>query len=245
MKKAVFLVFLMVVAFLMALHFGLPCFSRAAEIDYSDLNPRCQEYIPILLQEQEYLWPDMENPSIFAAQIDQETCLSQRHKFCWSPIARLKTSREEGYGLGQITRAWAANGKLRFDSLEELRQKHMDALSEWGWKNVSTALFQIRAIILMDYDNFQSVPGKTIFDKYAFMDAAYNGGLGGVLSEIKLCQGTNGCNPEVWFGNVELTSKKAKVAADGYGQGFFHINRQHVKNVIQDRRQRYTDAGIK
>jgi hypothetical protein len=214
-------------------------------LDYSNLNPRCKEYIPMLLQEQEQWWPTMENPSVFAAQIDQETCAGQKSAKCWHTEARLKTSREEGYGLGQITRTWQANGAIRFDALAELRAHHMDALKDWSWKNVATALFQIRGLVLMNYDNYKSVPsGATALDRYAFMDAAYNGGLGGLLSEVALCKKTEGCDSSRWFGNVENTSKKARTAVNGYGQGFFQINRGHVRNVIYDRRQRYIKAGM-
>lgn len=231
----------------------LSTIARAAEINYSLLPPRSQEYLPTLLEETLTYWPEMEWVSILAAQIDIETCASPTSKMCWSPFARLKTSREEGYGLGQITRAWDAKGNLRFDALEELKQKHREALEGWSWLNVSNALFQIRGVVLKNRDNFRAVNfADTLLDQYAFMDAAYNGGLGGILSERRICQRTPGCNPDLWFGHVENTSNKAKVAADGYGQGFFHINRNHVKQTVpgkddgypKSRRLKYQEAGL-
>lgn len=231
----------------------------AGELDYSGLPPRSQQYLPMLLEEVEQWWPEMENPSIFAAQVDVETCASPTHRMCWSPNARLKTSREEGYGLGQITRAWDKQGRLRFDSLEELRKRHMDALSGWSWGNVANALFQVRGLILMNRDNYAALGfAKTRMDRYAFMDAAYNGGLGGVMNDRAICARTPGCDPNRWFGNVENTSKKARTAASGYGKGFFYVNREHVDAVVpgidtpdikpkygKSRRSKYQRAGLK
>lgn len=230
----------------------------AGELDYSGLPPRSQEYLPMLLGEAEKWWPEMENPSIFAAQVDVETCASPRHRMCWSPTARLKTSREEGYGLGQITRAWDKQGRLRFDSLTELRAKHMEALAGWSWGNVANALFQVRGLILMNRDNYAMLGfAETELDRYAFMDAGYNGGMGGVMSDRNICAKTPGCNPNRWFGHVENTSKKARTAADGYGKGFFYVNREHVDAVVpgrdtpeikprygKPRRPKYQDAGL-
>lgn len=222
-------------------------------IDYSLLPPRSKEHIPTLLQEKEKWWPELEEISILAAQIDTETCASPTHSKCWSPNARLKTSREEGYGLGQITRAWNAQGQLRFDALEELKQKHQKALAGWSWKNVSDSLFQIRGVILKNRDNYTVFNyAENSLDRFAFMDAAYNGGIGGVISERAICQRSTGCNPNLWFGNVEHTSNKARKAADGYGQGFFHINRNHVTQTVpgigdgypKSRRIKYQKAGM-
>lgn len=231
----------------------LPLNAKSADIDYSGLPPRSQEYLPILLEQSSVFWPELVWVSVLAAQIDTETCASPTSKMCWSPLARLKTSREEGFGLGQITRAWDAKGNIRFDALEELKQKHQEALEGWSWLNVSNALFQIRGVVLKNRDNFRAVDfADTLLDQFAFMDAAYNGGLGGVLSERRICQRTSGCIPDLWFGNVENTSNKAKVAADGYGQGFFYINRNHVKQTVpgiddgfpKSRRIKYQKAGL-
>lgn len=224
------------------------------DVDYSMLAKRAAQYGPILLQELEEYWgQDVTWPSIFFAQVDQETCASQTSAKCWSPTARLKTSREEGYGLGQITRAWDARGNLRFDSLTELRNRHSEALAGWNWKNVADATFQLRGLVLMDRDLYNAFDfAETELDRFAFMDASYNGGQGGLLSDRALCKAVASCNPNVWQGNVELYSKKAKTAAGGYGQGFFQVNRGHVQQVVygisegktNTRRARYQKAGL-
>jgi membrane-bound lytic murein transglycosylase MltF len=79
----------------------------------------------------------------------------------------------------------------------------------------------------------------TPYDRLACALAAYNGGIGGFRSDRRICANTAGCDPTVWFGNVEHTSAKAKRPASGYGQSFFQINRAYVRNVLITRREKY------
>ena len=223
-------------------------------VDYSNLPERTKTYIPMLEREVKKWWPEMKEPSVFCGLIEQETCYSLTHKYCWSPTATLKTSREEGRGLGQITRAWDAKGNLRFDALKEVRDKHREALDGWSWKNVGDALFQIRGLIFEFKDAYALFSyAKTETDRLAFADSAYNGGAGGVAQDRALCKKVKGCDPNVWMGNVADHSRKAKTKAKGYGQSFYEINRNHVKQVVYGRKQgyektrraRYQKAGLK
>ena len=204
---------------------------RAAE-----LPENAKRYVPILAQEQRAWWPTMPQPSALGAQIEQETCVSLKSPRCWSPRAELRTSRERGVGLGQITRT------ARFDALAEIRAAYPDALAQWDWNRDSLydPRFQLRALVLKDYQGWRHVIGAaTAQDRLAFAFAGYNGGIGGVLSDRQLCRGTRDCDASRWFGNVERTSLKAKSAAAGYGKSFFEINREYVHNVLIARRPRY------
>lgn len=222
-------------------------------VDYSALPERTKTYIPMLEKELKTYWPDMDEPSVLCGLIEQETCYSLKHKYCWSPTATLKNSREEGRGLGQITRAWDSKGNLRFDALAEVRARHMDALAGWSWKNVADATFQIRGLIFEFRDNYVTFTyAKTRTDQFAFADSAYNGGRGGVLQDRALCKAKAGCDPNVWMGNVSEYSKKSRKAT-AYQQSFYDINRNHVKQVVygqaqgynDTRRSRYQRAGLK
>lgn len=192
---------------------------------------RATPFLPILIREQKQFWGDHPKPTTLAAQVEQESL--------WNPNARLKTSREEGVGFGQLTRAYRADGSIRFDVFSET--KALDkSLKDWDWDNRFDPVFQLRAVIVKNKQLYAQVKGaKSNVDHLAFAYAAYNGGLGGVLSDRKLCAATPHCNPAIWFGNVQRTSLKAKSAVKGYGHSFFDINREYVINILITRREKY------
>lgn len=199
-----------------------------------------QLYAPQLATEQQRLWPDHPAPETLAGLVEQESCLSLTHPRCWNPASRLKTSREEGAGMGQITRAWRPNGTLWFDSLADMRTRHPE-LQGWAWSNVYTrADLQLRAIVLMSRDNYWALR-RVVTDPLAaitFTDAAYNGGLGGVQSERRACGLKAGCDPQQWFGHVEHTCTKSRAALYG-NRSACDINREHVHLVMRVRSSKY------
>jgi hypothetical protein len=73
---------------------------------------------------------------------------------------------------------------------------------------------------------------------YAFADAAYNGGIGGLDKEIKACYLTKECDHKKWWGNVENFCMKSKVALYG-NRSACDINRHHVSDVIKTRSPKY------
>ena len=191
------------------------------------------KYLPVLNSELDKYWPEAPWRSVFAAQVRQESCISLKHSICWTPYAELKTSREYGFGLGQITVTKS------FDNFKEAK-KLDSSLKDWVWENRYNAEYQLRTLVLMD----KFAWGKFFwasdsYERMAFTFAGYNGGIGGVLSDRAVCRTISLCRPERWFGNVELTSKKAKVAASGYGLSFFQINRNYVRNNMGPYRDRY------
>lgn len=114
-------------------------------------------------------------------------------------------------------------------------------LKELTWSNVYTRPdLQIVGIILKMQDNYKYYKGKgSDFDEeYAFADAAYNGGIGGLDRERRICNLTKGCDPTKWFGHVENYCLKSKTAL--YGQrSACDINRHHVKDVMIIRAPKY------
>lgn len=228
------IVFLARAVVLAALLMTLPSLVKADE-----LPRRAREYIPILQSEQYRLWPELQQPPLLAAQVEQETCPSLRHRQCWNPRAELKTSREQGVGLGQVTRT------ARFDTLAELRKSYRMELADWAWDSESLydPRMQLRGLVLGDLQCWRVIRGAaTERDRLAFTFAGYNGGLGGVASDRKLCGGTPGCDSRIWFGNVERTSLKAKTVASGYGRSFFDVNRDYVRNIMVVRVKKYEAA---
>lgn len=202
--------------------------------------PGAQLYVPVLVLEQKAVWPRMPEPWTLAGLIEQESCISLKHSKCWNPRAELKTAREYGFGFGQITVAYRANGAVRFDKFSELKAQH-ESLKDWSWDSRYDSGYQLRAIVEMCLDLWRRIPpAATVADHLAFMLSSYNGGVASLLQDRRLCSNTRGCDEGRWFGNVERHSLKSKVPQKGYGgQSWYSINRKHVRNVMTLRRYKY------
>lgn len=197
------------------------------------------KYLPELVKAQRAIWPDAPMPSFIAGQIEQESCITLKHSKCWNPRAELRTSRENGVGLGQFTRAYRADGSIRFDKISELAAAHA-SLRNWTWEKRYEASYQLIAIVEMDKAIYNRQRGAaTTRDRLSFALAAYNGGEGGVLQDRRLCANTSGCDSTRWLGHVARTSLKSKVPQPGYGKSFFTINREYVTNILDVRRSKY------
>lgn len=185
-----------------------------------------------------------ESPKIdlVPALIEHESCISLKHSRCWDPSSRLKTTREEGAGFFQLTRAYNSSGGIRFDVISELRSKYPKELYELNWLNVyQRPDLQIRAGILKSKENylqFENVAENTI-EALAFADAAYNGGISGVNTERRACYISSSCDHTRWFGNVELFCMKSKAALYG-NRSACDINRHHVRDVVLVRSYKYS-----
>jgi hypothetical protein len=194
----------------------------------------------VLQAQQRGFWPDMPLASALGAQVEQETCITLTHRSCWNPRAELRTAREQGVGLGQLTRAFRADGSTRFDALSELVRAYPKELAGLTWDNRFDPVLQLRALVLKDRQGYRAITGaSTLQDQLAMAFAAYNGGPGGLASDRRMCAATTACDSGRWFGNVERTSLKAKVAVPGYGKSFFEVNREYVRNILVVRRVRY------
>lgn len=208
--------------------------SRANAQDlHTYIPPQAKQYMPGLKAEVNQLFPDVPSRGYHAALIEHESgCFALRVK-CWNPHSELKSAREHGAGLGQITRAYNKTGGLRFDALQEMVD-HYPQLKGWTWGNVlDRPDLQMRAVVLKsvdDYRYFARLMGDHM-QALMFADAAYNGGRRGVEQERRACHLKPGCNPNVWPGNVEKLCMKSKVAIYG-SRSPCDINRNHVSDVM-------------
>lgn len=226
---------------LLALFLLLVCTATYAQNVKTYIPARAFALLPIVQLEANRLSPEITTPEYFGALIEHESCISLMHSRCWSSVSELKTQREQGVGLGQITRAYTKTGALRFDSLAELRNQHTAELRELSWSSVKQRPdLQIRAIVLMTKGNFRALyPVQSYQERLKMTDAAYNGGLGGLRSERRACGLSANCDPQLWTGNVELLCLKSKAAL--YGQrSACDINRHHVSDVTQTRMSKYS-----
>lgn len=196
--------------------------------------------LPKLKSEAERLHPNGPSLGYYASLIEQESCISLKHSRCWSPTSRLKTSRETGAGLPQITVAYRADGSVRFDKLEEMRDNYVDELKELSWENVyERPDLQLRVVVLLTQENWKRFFMVKNYDgKLGFTDSAYNGGPRDVEKGRLICGLKKGCNPDLWFGNVEYTIPKSTKPLYGT-RSAKDINLEHVYNVTQVRFGKY------
>jgi len=208
---------------------------------FGDIPVNAKTYLPDLVEVIIDCWYEVENWDVFAGQVEQETCITLKHSKCWNPKAELKTSREYGFGLSQITIAYDAEGKERFNNFKSAT-KLDKVMKNWRWEDRYNPYYQLRFLVLQDKQIFYLI--KWTDDelvRFAFTLAAYNGGFNGMVRDRKMCESTPGCNPNLWFDNVEKESWRSKVKVSGYGKSFFDINREYVSKILKERRQRYLE----
>lgn len=214
---------------------------KAFAVDVSTYIPLGATTYKLTVQEEiERNYPQLVEYNYVPALIEHESCISLTHKRCWNPTSQLKTSRETGAGLGQVTKAYREDGSIRFDKLKELRDTYRSELHELSWENVYTRPdLQIRALVLLVKQDNNRLRGiEDEHERLKFTDAAYNGGVGGVFKEQRACGLAAGCNPQIWFGNVENYCMKSKKALYGT-RNACSINRHHVFNVMQEKLPKY------
>lgn len=193
---------------------------------------------------------DINDPFIYlgytGSLIEHESCIRLTWNSCWSPTVELNTKwdngnrREHGVGLAQLTRAWKKSGTIRLDIIRDLKRRFPKELKELTWDNVKDRPdLQIRAMVLLIKSNARLIPDHIdFFNKLAMMDSIYNGGSKYFLRERKKCGITKGCNPDIWFYNVEeMNSRGNRIL---YGNKTSHqINRRHVRDVTLRRFAKY------
>lgn len=136
--------------------------------------------------------------ALFAGQIQQESA--------WRP----DVSSKYAHGLAQFTpdtSEWISG------MFPELRENQPF--------NPSWAL---RALVRYDYWLRERIRGDVDCDRWAMVLSAYNGGLGWLLRDKNLAR-SNGNNPYLWWGHVELYSTRAAWA--------FKENREYPRRIFR------------
>lgn len=218
----------------------MKCFAAP---DVKTYVPKLAEVImPLVQHEIQVYYPELEKPWYVGALAEHESCIHLTHQSCWWPEARFKNNREESLGLFQIARSWDAQGRLRFDNVAIYSKRYPYILGDMRWENIGKRYdFQIRAALMMlkELDKkFESV--KSFDERLRMMDSAYNGGAGHVQQAREICKITRGCDPNIWYDNVETYLPKSKVKDPRYGgRSLFQVNTGHVKDVTGIRMPKY------
>lgn len=201
------------------------------------IHPRAKQYIPMYLSEIDKFLPEDQypEPAYSLALTEHETCIHFKHIFCWNPRAELKNNREQGVGLGQTTRAWDRNGKLRFDNLEGMKKAYQGELYEANWENFKNRPdLQMRISVLMvreSYNRYKMIKDPHI--RYHFADIDYNGGPKDLMKARQACAIAKDCDPQVWFGQTERYNVKSNKPDQRYGgRSMREINNHHARDVF-------------
>lgn len=224
----------------MLLGLSLPVPAKAAFDLARDIPPQAAPYLPLLAAQAKELTPDIP-AHYFAALIEHESGCPSIKSMCWSPTARLKTQREEGAGLGQLTRAYKTDGALRFDSLTESRKLDPRGLNDLRWDNVyQRPDLQMRVMVLMTRQNWSRLTPMTNDPllRLQLTDLAYNAGLGRSLNDRRACGLTTGCDVGKWAGHIERTCTASKKPLYGT-RSACDISRHHVADVVGTRMGKY------
>lgn len=140
---------------------------------HADMIEKSKPYVTLIKNLYVEYWKDAPNKHILFGQIEQESS--------WNPKARLHTSREDGYGLGQVTVT------PRFNNF--LTAKGYAPLKKWNWKldpyNVNN---QLTFAVLQNRSNFNQVQRlfKNDDERTKGMLVSYNAGLGRVLKRRQI-----------------------------------------------------------
>lgn len=217
----------------------LGLFGRAA---HAQAPPQAEQYLSTLASEIRTNWAGHPMPSYFGGLIEHESCISLKHPRCWQPTSRLKTAREEGAGLGQLTRAWSPDGSTRFDALQELRDRH-PALRDLDWATIyQRPDLQLRALVLKSRDDWLTLASiSNPMARLSMTDLAYNAGRGRVTQDRRACQIRDGCDPQQWWGHVEHTCTASRHPIYA-GRSACDISRHHVADVLRVKAPKYQSA---
>lgn len=205
-----------------------------------DIPPQAAQYLPMLGQQARELLPAVP-PEYFGALIEHESGCPSIKSMCWKPTARLKSQREEGAGLGQLTKAYRADGSLRFDSLTESRKLDPRGLNDLRWDTVyQRPDLQMRVMVLMTRQNYNRITTLTPDPhlRLQLTDLSYNAGLGRVLNDRRACGLTAGCDVDKWHGHIERTCTASKKPLYGT-RSACDISRHHVHDVVDVRMPKY------
>ncbi len=233
-------IFAAIIAFMIALCFitvshAAPGQAHAATD--AQILAKAGPYIPTYKQVVRQHWPDAPHQEYFPGKVEQETCVNLAK--CWNPRVELKTSREYGCGLSEVTRAYRKDGSIRFDKLEEARHRYA-ALAGWNWDNRFEPRYHFVFIALEAKRLYASMRPYFTDDinRWAAAMVSYNSGPGTVTDRRAVCSRVKGCDRTLWFGGLDtvMIPGEEKLL---YGKPLYQRRNEYPHNIIHIRSAKY------
>jgi hypothetical protein len=211
------LIFMGVIALMIAILFiAVP--AGASPLD------QARPYLPQLSRAIDSQWPSMPMRQIAAGQVEQESG--------WKAHATLKTSRELGRGLTQMTVAYDSKGRERFNIYREACRAK--ALSAWDWqRDPYNVHYQLTFLVLQDRANFVQVRPYFKDDAEAHKGSlvCYNAGSGRWLSRRNNARRL-GIPADRWDGGLDRAYGKGE-AALLYGRPLYAAVNEYPRVIFK------------
>ena len=185
---------------------------------------RARPLLPVLSASLDEHWPAAPLRHVTAGQVEQESA--------WKERAQLKTSRELGRGLVQLTIAYRADGTERFNSYRDAVR--MRALSGWDWRaDPFNIRYQATYLVLRDRAEFAGMRKLMVDDEQAWRAAlvAYNAGQGRVLKRRAYATAA-GMPADRWSGGLEHAHGPVE-AALLYGKPLWQAVNHYPQTVFR------------
>lgn len=190
---------------------------------------QARPYLPQLSRAIDANWPGMPLREIAAGQVEQESN--------WKETATLKTSRELGRGLVQMTIAYDKSGKERFNIFRDASR--MRALKAWDWqRDPYNTRYQLTFLVLQDRSNFVQVRPFFANDTEAHKGSlvCYNAGSGRWLQRRANAK-RMGLPFDRWDGGLDRAYSKGETALL-YGRPLWQAVNEYPR-VIFKRSDKY------
>lgn len=191
---------------------------------YGSVMQDAEKHLPTLKRILHEQWRSAPMPYIICGQVEQESR--------WKEKAQLKTSRELGRGLAQMTIT------ERFNVYEEVA--HQAAYRGWRWRDDPfNATYQLTYLVLTDRANYTSMcrllnEGE---DAWAGALVAYNAGPGTVLQRHALAK-LNGVDHDHWFGGLDSVALKGEERLL-YGRKLVDMRNDYPRFIIRGKAGKY------
>ena len=191
----------------------------------TSLAERAARHLPTLRGAVDEHWPDAPLRHVMAGQVEQEST--------WKERATLKTSRELGRGLVQLTIAYRKDGTERFNAYRDAAR--IRALRGWDWEqDPYNTTYQLTYLVLTDRANYRQMQGLRFIDAAETFKAAlvcYNAGPGRVLNRRALAL-AKGIPHDRWTGGLDRAYSQ-KEAVMLYGRPLYEAVNEYPRVVFK------------